>query len=188
MISSFIHQYLQILILTFISLYQSFLCNRTLLGGVSSGQENILCGGEEQRRRKRRKIFGEGKYLVSRGEEKRRRKGRKIFGQQRRRNWEKIFGQEKYLVSEGEEKKRKIFFVEEKKNRERNGGKYLGDGKIVVGGRKEAGKLKALHVVLEDLKNEILWGKPADLSVLIVLCCFSSQTNLQVEREKLEST
>ena len=125
--------------------------------------------------------------MVSRGEEKRRRKGRKIFGQRRRRNWEKIFGQEKYLVSEGEEKKRKIFFVEEKKNRERNGGKYLGEGKIVAGGRKEVGKLKALHVVLEDLKNEILWGKPADLSVLIVLCYFSSQTNLQVEREKLES-
>ena len=95
---------------------------------------------------------------------------RKIFGQRRRR------------------KKRKIFFVEEKKNRERNGGKYLGEGKIVVGGRKEVGKLKALHVVLEDLKNEILWGKPADFSVLIVLCYFSSQTNLQVEREKLEST
>ena len=64
--------------------------------------------------------------------------------------------------------------MEKKKSGEGNGGKYLGEGKIVADARKEVGKSKALHEVLEDLKNKILWGKPADLSDLIVLCYFSS--------------
>ena len=102
--SSFSHQYLWISILTFISPYQTFLCNRTLF----SGRENILCGGEEDWKRKRRNILREGKYLVSRGEEKRRRKGRKIFGE-----GEGI--RKKYLV------KKNIWSAKEKKKR----GKYF---------------------------------------------------------------
>ena len=43
----------------------------------------------EKRRRKRRKIFGEGKYMVCKGKEKRKRKRRKILGQGRRRRLQK---------------------------------------------------------------------------------------------------
>ena len=41
----------------------------------------MVNGGEKEQRRKRRKIFGEGKYLLDEVEEEPRRKRRKIFGE-----------------------------------------------------------------------------------------------------------